>query len=992
MSRQTKPSTRNRLFRRLAHGSLAGRAIVLFMRGRSERENGRPVAVVALGASAGGLKPVESFFDHMPADSGLAFVVVIHRPPEHTSLLTELIARKTSMPTSEVQRPVRVEPNHVYVPKPGDLLTIREGVLEPLPHEGLPHRSLPIDHFFRSLAQDQKEHAVGIVLSGTGSDGTLGLEEIKAVSGLVMVQQEETAQYGDMPHSAIETGLVDFIEPAEELPNKLLDYLSGARRTASLSSAEADRLDALSRILNMVRVDSGHDFSGYKRSTLVRRMERRMAIHQVQTPAQYSDFLEEHPRERGQLFKELLISVTSFFREGEAFSALANDLSPRLAAKPPDSPIRVWVPACATGEEAYSIAIILCELQDGLDRRSPVQIFATDVNPDAVSFARAGVYPAGIASDVSPARLDRFFIREADSYRVRRELRDMVVFASHNVLSDPPFTRLDLISCRNLLIYFEGFLQKSVLSLFAYALNPDGLLFLGTSESTGGSDELFEPLDKKWCIYRRLRPARGGARLRLPSNLGSRRASAAEVGVAIARPSTRLDSTDLLLLRELVPPTLVLEEGGEIIHVHGRTGLFLEPASGSYPASNVFAMAREGLELELAAALRTAGDSDREVVHPDVRIKTDGDDCILDLRVRRVCEQENPRPLFLVTFDHVRPAARSPDAPLEANDPAARLGALEQELLNSKRSHQGTIQELATANNDLETLNEELQSTNEELQSANEELETSKEELQSLNEELLTVNAELHSKVEELSQAHDDVKNLLDGTDIATLFLDHDLNIKRFTPQAKRVLPLIPADVGRPIGDLASTLRYDRLTEDAHEVLRTLVSKETAIRDRDGTHYLVRILPYRTTDNVIDGLVITFVDTTTLVRFQESERRLIAALHHSPVAVFGQDEELRYWLCTPPLCENTAADTIGKTDLELFPPEEAAALTQAKRSVLESGRQLERTIDLTIDGERRSYAFYIIQVRDAQGQAHGVTGVAVDMTYFQKGRHPGLPP
>jgi two-component system, chemotaxis family, CheB/CheR fusion protein len=935
--------------------------------------------IVGLGASAGGLVALEEFFSRMPADSGMAFVIVTHRRPGQPSLMPELLGRKTNMPVSEVKTATRVEPDHVYTAPVGRNLAILNGILQPMDaDEKMPLR-LPIDYFFRSLAQERKEGAIGIILSGTGTDGTRGLKEIKARMGMVMAQQEASAAFAGMPHSAIATGMVDCALPVADMPGQLLAYARNMRGRAGAELVGRDEPlppEAFQQVFVLLRGHTGHDFSQYKSSTTHRRIERRMIIHHLESVAAYVRFLEDHPAELDVLSRELLIRVTSFFRDPDAFEALGKALLDLLASRRDEHVVRVWVPGCCTGEEAYSIAMSLRECMDRLQRPSSVQIFATDLDAEAIHVARAGVYPLGIAEDVSPGRLERFFVRQGESFRVKQEIREMLVFAPQSLIEDPPFTRLDLLSCRNLLIYLEASLQKRIVPFFHRALEPGGLLFLGSSESIVGFASLFTPIDKKWKIFQRKDIAEGSYVAEFPAASPGPSAPRARPGLA---PATRanvplISEAEKVLLRELVPPTVLVHERGDIVHIHGRTGLFLEPAPGAQPVANIFNMAREGLQLDLAAAIRQAAMHEGEVVHRALRVKTNGDFVSVDLRVRRVSEPEVFRGLFLITFERLGPSKERQDA--QGSGAAAkpdRLAAIEGELQYTRDNHQRTIEALESAN-------DELKASNEELQSANEELETSKEEMQSLNEELQTVNAELQGKVEELSWANDDMKNLLNATGIATVFLDNQLDIKRYTEQARRVIRLIPSDVGRPIGDLVSKIRYDRLVEDAGEVLRTLVFKEIEVRGEDNNWYLMRILPYRTAENVIEGLVITFVDVTKIKILQESERRLLEALRNSPTTVFGQDRELRYEWAWRSAFGHSFAELAGKTDEELFAPDEVARLTELKRRVLDSGSGAREQMTLTVDGRHRRYDLYMEPMREGSGDIIGISGVVTDIT------------
>jgi two-component system CheB/CheR fusion protein len=834
----------------------------------------KPFPIVGLGASAGGLEALEKFLAQVPPDCGLGFVVVTHQHPGHTSLLPELLGKCTWMRVRVAADGVAVEPNTVYLSLPGGYLAILHGTLHLLEPDEAGLLRLPIDFFFRSLAEDQKDLAIGIVLSGTGTDGTLGLKAIKGATGMTMAQEPDTAKYSGMPSSAIATGLVDYVLPVERLPQQLIAY---AQRS-SLAATELDLVreeglsEPLQKILVLLRARTGHDFTTYKSNTVRRRIERRINVHQLPGSLAYLRLLQENPHELDLLFKELLIGVTNFFRDSEAFEALAKTIVPQLlAAQPANAPVRVWAAGCASGEEAYSLAMTLLEGMEKLNQRFPIQIFGTDLDHEAIDIARVGFYPEGIARDVRPQRLARFFTEEDGGYRVKKEIRELVIFAPQNVLKDPPFTRMDLVTCRNLLIYVTPAAQERLLALFHYALRPGGILFLGSSESLTGLADHFTVMNKKWKIFARKDAGTGRV---LPAEFippASRsEAGSARPGEIAERTRKQLLSTmiEKTLLARYVPASVIVNDRGDILYIHGRTGDYLEPATGQ-PRLNLLEMAREGLRLELPSALRRAATQKNEVVHEHVRVKTNGDYAAVRLTVVKLAEPESVRGLLLVTFALEPPAkpplpARGTSRHAKAGPPAGRVPELERELQYAKETLQSTVEELQTSNEELKSTNEELQSTNEELQSANEELETSKEEMQSLNEELQTVNAQLQGKLDDLALANDDMQNLLNSTNIATIFLDQQLRIKRFTAEATKLVKLIPSDVGRPIGDLASNLRYDELAADAAEVLRQLGSKEREVQTRDGEWRQVRIHPYRTTENVIDGLCLTFVNINQL--------------------------------------------------------------------------------------------------------------------------------
>jgi two-component system CheB/CheR fusion protein len=939
-----------------------------------------PSHVVGLGASAGGLEALTAFLRAMDANTGFAFVVVTHQAANRTSLLPSLLAKQTPMSVHEVTDGMLLQANQVYIAPPARFVQVITGHLRLADTEPLPGQ-LPINFFFRSLAHDQKERAIGVVLSGTGSDGTLGLTEIKAQLGLSIVQAEDDAAFAGMPHSAMVGDSPDLVAPAAEIPSHIAEY---AQRFELLRARPAGTTElspeALRALLALLRQRTGHDFSWYKESTVRRRIERRMNLQRTETLQQYFKFLSANPSELDLLFEELLIGVTSFFRDPAAFESLAELLSHYLRSRPENQQLRVWVAGCSTGQEAYSVAIVVREALDALGRDQAAQVFATDLDPKAIDVARAGSYPLVIAGDITPARLKRFFTRTESGYQVRKELREMLVFATQNLIEDPPFTKLDLMCCRNLLIYLDAPCQRRLFPIFHYVLRPGGTLFLGSSETIGQYVNLFDSLDKKWRLYRRREVSGGTYLAEIPASVSLETGSTEGTPPALAPRRSEVGPSQLadrMLLRELVPPTVLIRERGEIVHIHGRTGMFLEPAPGQQINANIYNMAREGLHLELAAAVRQAAHDHNDLVRRNVQIKSNGHKVRVDLRVRRLQDPESLRGLFRISFENARAVDEQEPVGLAADPvPDTRVVDLERELLYTKESHQGTIEELETANEELKSTNEELQSTNEELQSANEELETSKEELQSLNEELQTVNLELHGKVEELSRANDDMTNLLNATDIATIFLDNDLNIKRHTEQARRVIRLIPTDVGRSIGDLVSRLSYDHLLEDAREVLRTLVFKEVEVHGKgDGKWYLMRILPYRTIDNVIDGLVVTFVDITRVKLLQESEQRLVRALQHAPVSVFGIGPELRFMWAGSALLGREPVNLLGHTFDEVFQGA-FGPVREALANVLKSASHAREQLCITLFGRRQRVELFA-EAQRIGGEATSATCVLV---------------
>ncbi len=868
--------------------------------------------VIGIGASAGGLAAFEAFFSGMPADAdtGMAFVLVQHLAPDHKSLLGELVRRYTRMQVFEVEDGMVVQPNCTYIIPPNRDMAFINGRLQLLEPAAPRGQRLPVDFFFRSLAQDQRERAIGIVLSGTGSDGTLGARAIKGEAGMVMAQKPESTEFDGMPRSTIAAGVVDYVLPPAEMPAQLIAYAIHAYgklpRLLAPSAPQAE--NAMQKIFVLLRAQTGHDFSQYKPSTIERRIARRMAVHQIEAIDSYVKYLQQTPVEVHALFRDMLIGVTSFFRDPEAFQALKDQGLPKLfAGKPPGSVIRVWSAGCSTGEEAYSIAILFQELVETLGQNCTAQVFATDIDSQAVASARAGLFPLSVAADITPERLARFFTPEADAkgYRIHKGIRDMLVFSEQDLIKDPPFSKLDLISCRNLLIYLNVELQQKLIPLFHYALNPGGLLLLGNSEGIGDFGELFTVLDRSAKLYQRKEGFQSSQRLALARfapmlpGMGSKPLSgSARSGAPAKRPLREL--VEQALLQQVVPAAALVSGQGDILYLHGHTGLFLEPAPGEAGVNNILKMAREGLKPALTTGLRQAVISQQAVRSPNLRVKTNGQFSGVKLDIMPVVNaaaSASETLLYLVTFELVQapdapapdapaPDAPAPDAPAPDAPVDARIAALQQELRAKDEFLQTSREELESANEELKSANEEMQSVNEELQSTNEELETSKEELQSVAEELSTVNVELQSKVLDLSRVNNDMNNLLAGTGIATVFVDHQLRLLRFTPAATQVINLILSDIGRPIGHIVSNLAgYDSLVADIRGVLDTLVTKETAVQTQAGLWFLLRILPYRTLDNVIEGAVITFVEISVLRRTQDELREANQQLLRMAVVV-----------------------------------------------------------------------------------------------------------
>jgi two-component system CheB/CheR fusion protein len=843
----------------------------------------RSFPIVGLGASAGGLEALEQFLGHVPKGCGLGFVVVQHLDPTHKGILVELLQRNTAMPVVQIKDRMKIEPDHVYVIPPNRDLSILHGVLhllEPAAPRGL---RLPIDFFFRSLADDRQEQSVGVILSGMGSDGTLGLRAIKEKAGAVFVQAPASAKFDSMPRMAIDAGLADVIAPAEELPGKIIDYLKHVPLLVRPDQdiAEKDQ-SALEKVVILLRAQTGHDFSLYKKSTIYRRIERRMGLHQITKIADYVRYLRENSQESDLLFKELLIGVTSFFRDPVVWEQLKDKIIPEfLATRPLGGMLRAWTAGCSTGEEAYSLAMVF---KEALEKVKPpknfsLQIFATDLDKDAIDKARAGIYPANISADVSEERLRQFFVKnEHGGYSVKKEIREMVIFAPQNLVMHPPFTKLDFVTCRNLLIYLDAELQKKIIPLFHYSLNSGGILLLGSAETIGTATDLFTPLAGKSRLYRRLDTSRQANLVEFPSAFTRTRldtVAASSGPTAAVFPAPNLQSlADQLLLQRYSPAAVLVTNEGDILYVSGKTGKYLEPAAGK-ANWNLFAMSREGLGNALSEAFHKAVRQKVVVTLKNVKVGTNGGMQVVDITVQPVTSPEALQGMVMVVFTDVakESVAKAPGSSERATLHSARLATMAQELQRAHEDLQATRDEMQTSQEELKSTNEELQSMNEELQSTNEELTTSKEEMQSMNEELQTVNHELQAKVDELSRTSNDMKNLLDSTDIATLFLDDALLVRRFTTQTASIIKLIPGDVGRPITDIVTALDYPGLAEDAQKVLKTLAFVEKQVSARDKRWFTVRIMPYRTHENRINGVVVTFADITVAKNLEAALRK-----------------------------------------------------------------------------------------------------------------------
>lgn len=835
--------------------------------------------IVGIGASAGGLEALELFLGNMPPDSGMAFAIVQHLDPTHKGIMPELLQRVTKMKVIQVKDNMQVLPDHVYVIPPNSDMSILHGVLfllDPAAPRGL---RLPIDYFFRSLAEDRQDGSIGVILSGMGTDGTTGLRAIKEKAGIAFVQEPASAKFDGMPRSAINAGLADIVAPPEELPGKIIAYL---RHTPAVTRPEPiieeKSMNSLSKVFVLLREHTGHDFTYYKKSSVYRRIERRMAIHQIDNVNTYVRYLRENPSELDLLFHELLIGVTGFFRDPPVWEYIKENLIPILVReKPKETKFRAWVAGCSTGEEAYSLAIIFREAMDKLKpgRNYTLQIFATDLDSDAIEKARQGFFLPNISGDVSPERLSRFFAKEGNGYRIKKEIRETVIFASQNIIMDPPFTNLDILSCRNLLIYLEPKLQKKIIPLFFYSLKPGGVLLLGSSETVGPS-EIFSTIDNKFRLYKRKDTYILPGMAEFPITSPSHSRELQQIAPPVRKEINLQALAEQLILHNYSPPAVLTTDKGDILYLNGRTGKYIEPPAGK-ANWNIFAMARDGLRYELSGTFQKVIREQDTITLRNILVQGDREVYPTDCTVQYIRDPGALAGMILIVFSDAKatPKVKKPAKTGSASESDnERIKELETELRRNYEELRTTREEMQTSQEELKSANEEMQSTNEELQSTNEELTTSREEMQSMNEELQTVNAELQGRIEEFSRTNNDMKNLLNSTEIATIFLDENMNIRRFTIPATRIIHLIPGDEGRPVTDIASDLIYPDLVKDAEDVLETLIYSEKEIATRDNRWFRVRIMPYRTLDNIIEGLVVTFVEITSV---KKKEYELIAA-------------------------------------------------------------------------------------------------------------------
>jgi two-component system, chemotaxis family, CheB/CheR fusion protein len=971
------------------------------------------VPVVGLGGSAGSIEALQEFFKTMPSQSGLAFVVVIHLPPEHDSMLTDVLQRCTRMHVVKVAETLTLEPNHVYVIPPGKVLQWQDGELrlQPTPPGRAGH--VVVDVFFRTLADSHGAHAAAIVLSGMDGDGAIGIKRIKERGGLTVAQDPDQATHAAMPRHAIDTGMVDWVLPVHDMPSRLLTYFR-LEQAVNLPPEERDEGElhtdeaSLRDLLSFLRTRTGRDFSHYKRATVLRRIGRRMQVNGVDNLPSYLNCLRTRTGECAALLQDLLISVTNFFRDPECFHALEGQIPGLFAGKGPNDAVRVWVVACATGEEAYSVAMLLAEHARTLEAPPLIQVFATDLDDQAVRVAREAMYPAAIEADVSEERLRRYFLKEHNGYRVRRELRELVLFAVHDVLLDSPFSRQDLVSCRNLLIYLTRDSQKRVMETLHFALLPAGKLFLGSSESLDEDSTLFTVLDKKNRIYVQRPSTRGTLSLSLPQVASTLTRSAEAQHAVVAGPVTAGRSFNvpvaanlpdggparvepvrpggwgelhLQLLERLAAPSVLVNAEYDIVHLSPSAGRFLQLAGGE-PSRNLMRAVAADVRIDLRAALYQAGEQGAEVTVAPVSMQLAGGTMMVGLRVVPVTEAREP--LFLVLFEVQPTSAESAEARAQRHDADPLARYLDAEIERLKSHLRETVEQYEASTEELKASNEELQAMNEEMRAATEELETSREELQSINEELSTVNSELKAKVDQLSSANSDMQNLMDATRIATVFLDRGLRITRFTPAAVRLFNLLPGDLGRPLTDLATHLVYPELGTDAARVLEGLVPIEREVGQSSGDWYLARLMPYRTQDDRIAGVVFTFIDVTERKRAEEMRLWLAAVVSSTSDAIisFALDQTILSWNTgAQRLFGYSADEAIGKP-LSLLAADGAAQEQAHMVEEVAAGRGAEKpeTVRRRKDGSQVHVAITVSPIQDGSGQVQAGTAIVRDVT------------
>jgi len=947
-----------------------------------------PDIVVAIGASAGGIAALKQFFAHVPRDSRAAFVVVLHLSPDHESHLAQVLQTASALPVVRLADRTRLAGGRVYVISPDSSLTVNDGDVVAAPVMTAEQRHAPVDVLFRTLAEAQGAKAVAIVLSGTGPNGSSGIKWIKEHGGLVLVQDPTEAEFADMPRNSLATGLVDYALPVAAMPDTIARYFARLAAPRLSASVEGEEADGLRSLLTLLRVRTGHDFSSYKQGTVLRRVGRRMLVHGVATLSEYAKFLRDSPEEAGVLLSELLISVTSFFRDAQAYEALERRVIPQLfAGKQSSDQLRVWIAGCATGEEAYSVAMLLAEAAGALAAPPSIQVFGSDLDERAISIAREGVYSEADVADLSEERLRRFFARDQGRYRVRRELRDMLLFAHHDIIKDPPFSHLDLVVCRNVLIYLNRPMQQRLIETFHFALRPGGYLFLGGSETAEGASDLFAPFDKAARIYEsrtvatRLAPPTIDAPVAAPPR--------SDVRFPEMRPPERQTPADLhqRLLEQYSPPSIVVTEDYQIVHVSESAARYLIVPPGE-PSRDLLRLLRPELRVDVRTALHQAVRERASVAVRDVPLDADG--ARVSVSVRPVLRDDDPpRGFLLVLFEPSNETDAAPRAHLRLIAPSeAPVTQLEEELERVRRQLAATVEQYESQVEEAKASNEELQAMNEELRSAAEELETSKEELQSVNEELTTVNQELKTKIDELATTNNDFQNYINSTDIATVFVDRAQSVKLFTPRAADVFHLVETDIGRPLAHIANTLAYDRLHQDVGAVLERLQVIEREIQSTGGRWYLMRLLPYRTSDDRIDGVVLTFLDITGRVtaeaQVRTSEERLRLLIDcATDYAIFAMTPsgDIAFWNAgAERMFGYAAADVVGRHASMLFAPDDRAA--GALAADLERARRDERSVEEHVYVRKNGAHLACVSVTTRLGPdaALGFVTIARDLT------------
>lgn len=955
--------------------------------------------VVGIGASAGGLEALQEFFKNMPNDSNAAYIVIQHLSPDYKSLMDELLARVTTMDIYRVQDGISIKKNAIYLIPPGKNMTIFKGKL--LLTDQQPGRSLnlPIDIFMRSLAKDQGKNAIGIVLSGTGSDGTLGIRAIKEYGGMVIAQDDQTAKFDGMPRSSISTGMVDYILPAHKMPEELINYIKHPliRKPPKIEEQINQNDNQLSKIIMILRDEKGVDFSGYKTNTIIRRLEKRISINRYHTIEEYVNFLVGNKKEINILFKEFLIGVTKFFRDEPAFDHITNDVLPELFKdKNSKKPIRVWSIACSTGEEAYSLAITIKEYMEKENINREVKIFATDIDVESIEYASGGVYPESIVSDISTNRLSKYFKRHDEGYQIKESIRSMVVFAQHNILRDPPFSKIDLMVCRNMLIYLNSDIQQKVLSMFYIALNPEGFLFLGSSESVGDLSEGFSPINSKWKIYKNIKGyhPKLSDKYIVPSISNSKN-DLTSISSYYNREKRRVPKIDSIfdeIMTEYLPPSVIVDEEYNIVHTIHRVGKYMSIPIGQV-SFNILKMLPEELDLMVSSLLRRASKADHPIVYEKLKIKDF--DHIINISAKKIRSSKTGENFFIVSFHEAKPeeVGHGETQKIEKidinNQYQERIEELEKEIQSKSESLQATVEEL-------ETSNEELQSSNEELIASNEELQSTNEELQSVNEELYTVNAEHQKKIEELTQLNADMDNLLKNTQIGTLYLDQDLTIRKFTDLAATITNILRTDVGRPIHHINTSHIYDTFLEDIDLVMETLQPIEHEIKAINNLWYLLRIIPFRTADNAIDGIIVTFVDITSLKESEKVREQISGRLD-----LAFKMGNLSWWewdyAKNEVLTGNTKAEMLGYMPSEIAPgfegwtrlihPDDFDLAMNAMKEHLE-GKSPSYDVEYRIKTITGNYKWFKdkggVTKRDTNGKPLKIAGIVMDITHEKK--------